>query len=255
MSSRALFDVDAYLIKMKHYDLVVSGLDQANVNPEDIARLRIHSANMIDNETRDGVDTYLLSKGEVTVSHFLQDKHYIPRLLISAGVFLIVYLFMSLVVRDPIPMVDELIIAGLLSVLSFLGLSKRDVRLARESKLLYDLRKEISSAEVIQEEWIEKMEEYIYELSSKYSILEMSDILSKTNQTEKLPEADTSLPPDFILKMKYYLKKTNTTMAYYLKHVKECKARDEKLSARLVRAASNESLDLYLMAFLLKAGL
>lgn len=83
----------------------------------------------------------------------------------------------------------------------------------------------------------------------------MSDILSKTNQTEKLPEADTSLPPDFILKMKYYLKKTNTTMAYYLEHVKECKARDEKLSARLVRAASNESLDLYLMAFLLKAGL
>ena len=255
MSSRALFDVDAYLIKMKHYDLVVSGLDQANVNPEDIARLRIHSANMIDNETRDGVDTYLLSKGEVTVSHFLQDKHYIPRLLISAGVFLIVYLFMSLVVRDPIPMVDELIIAGLLSVLSFLGLSKRDVRLARESKLLHDLKRDIRCAEVIQEEWIERSEAYIYDLSSKYSILEMSDILSKINENEILPDPETSLPADFVIKMKYYLKKENRNLAYFLKLVKECRSRDEKLSARLVRAASNESLDLYLLAFLLKTGL
>ena len=54
--------------------------------------------------------------------------------------------------------------------------------------------------------------------------------------------------------MKSYLHKTNKALDYYLKQFKDCKKRDEKLSARLVRSATNDSLDLYLLAFLFKAG-
>lgn len=249
-----LFDVEAYILKLKHYDLTLSNLEHNNVNPEDIKGFRIHSANMLDDETRDNLDSYLLSKGEITVSHFLQDKHYIPRLLISALVFLLVYFFLSLVVRDPIPMVDELIVSALLSVLTFLGLSKRDIRLARESKLMYDMKKELSNATLIQELFIEKIEAYYYEISSKYSILEISDILSKTDEITSLDDVNFTLPEDFISIIKNYLHKTNKNLNYYLKLVKECKKRDEKLSARLVRAATNDSLDLYLLSFLYKAG-
>ena len=249
-----LFDVEAYILKLKHYDLTLSNLEHNNVNPEDIKGFRIHSANMLDDETRDNLDSYLLSKGETTVSHFLQDKHYIPRLLISALVFLLVYFFLSLVVRDPIPMIDELIASALLSVLTFLGLSKRDIRLARESKLMYDMKKELSNATLIQELFIEKIEAYYYEISSKYSILEISDILSKTDEITSLDDVNFTLPEDFISIIKNYLHKTNKNLNYYLKLVKECKKRDEKLSARLVRAATNDSLDLYLLSFLYKAG-
>lgn len=249
-----LFDVEAYILKLKHYDLTLSNLEHNNVNPEDIKGFRIHSANMLDDETRDNLDSYLLSKGEITVSHFLQDKHYIPRLLISALVFLLVYFFLSLVVRDPIPMVDELIVSALLSVLTFLGLSKRDIRLARESKLMYDMKKKLSNATLIQELFIEKIEAYYYEISSKYSILEISDILSKTDEITSLDDVNFTLPEDFISIIKNYLHKTNKNLNYYLKLVKECKKRDEKLSARLVRAATNDSLDLYLLSFLYKAG-
>lgn len=249
-----LFDVEAYILKLKHYDLTLSNLEHNNVNPEDIKGFRIHSANMLDDETRDNLDSYLLSKGETTVSHFLQDKHYIPRLIISALVFLLVYFFLSLVVRDPIPMVDELIASTLLSVLTFLGLSKRDIRLARESKLMYDMKKELSNATLIQELFIEKIEAYYYEISSKYSILEISDILSKTDEITSLDDVNFTLPEDFISIIKNYLHKTNKNLNYYLKLVKECKKRDEKLSARLVRAATNDSLDLYLLSFLYKAG-
>ena len=35
----------------------------------------------------------------------------IPRLIISAVVFLVAYLFFSLVIRDPLPMLDEIIIS------------------------------------------------------------------------------------------------------------------------------------------------
>ena len=54
--------------------------------------------------------------------------------------------------------------------------------------------------------------------------------------------------------MRNYLHKTNKSLDYYLKLVKDCKKRDEKLSARLVRSATNDSLDLYLLSFLYKAG-
>ena len=248
-----LFDVEAYILKLKHYDLTLSNLEYRNVNPEDIKSFMIHSANMLDDETRDNLDSYLISKSEITVSHFLQDKHYIPRLLISALVFLLVYFFLSLVVRDPIPMLDELIAALLLSVLTFLGMSKRDIRLARESKLMYDIRKELANAELIQEDYLNSIEEYIYEISSKYSILEISDILSKTDELTQLEDVSFTLPEAFIQIMKSYLHKTNKALDYYLKQVKDCKRRDEKLSARLVRSATNESLDLYLLAFLFKA--
>ena len=249
-----LFDVEAYILKLKHYDLTLSNLEYRNVNPEDIQSFRIHSANMLDDETRDNLDSYLISKSEITVSHFLQDKHYIPRLLISALVFLLVYFFLSLVVRDPIPMLDELIAALLLSVLTFIGMSKRDIRLARESKLMYDIRKELANAELIQEDYLNLIEEYIYEISSKYSILEISDILSKTDELTQLEDVSFTLPEAFIQIMKSYLHKTNKALDYYLKQVKDCKRRDEKLSARLVRSATNDSLDLYLLFFLYKAG-
>ena len=249
-----LFDVEAYILKLKHYDLTLSNLEYRNVNPEDIKSFRIHSANMLDDETRDNLDSYLIAKSEITVSHFLQDKHYIPRLLISALVFLLVYFFLSLVVRDPIPMLDELIAALLLSVLTFLGMSKRDIRLARESKLMYDIKKELANAELIQEDYLNSIEEYIYEISSKYSILEISDILSKTDELTQLEDLSFTLPEAFIQIMKSYLHKTNKALDYYLKQVKDCKKRDEKLSARLVRSATNDSLDLYLLAFLFKAG-
>lgn len=229
-------------------------LDYRAVNPEDIKAFKIHSANMIDDETRDNLDTYLLSRGETSVSHFLQDKHYIPRLLLSALVFLIVYFFLSLVVRDPIPMIDELIASLLLSVLSFLALSKRDIRIARESKLLYDIKKEIKNAEIIQDNYLEEIEAYYYELSSKYSILEMSDILSKTDEYTVLEELDITLPHEFISIIKSYIHKTNKNLSFYLKLIKDCKKRDEKLSARLLRAATNDSLDLYLLAILYKIG-
>ena len=249
-----LFDVEAYILKLKHYDLMLCNLEHKNVNPEDIKGFRIHSANMLDDETRDNLDTYLLSKGETTVSHFLQDKHYIPRLIISALVFLLVYFFLSLVVRDPIPMIDELIASSLLSVLTFLALSKRDIRLARESKLMYDMKKELSNATLIQELFIEQIEAYYYEISSKYSILEISDILSKTDELTEIEKLEISLPNDFISIINNYLHKTNKNLNYYLKLVKECKKRDEKLSARLVRAATNDSLYLYLLSILLFSG-
>lgn len=247
-----LFDVEAYLLKLKHYDLMLCDLDYRAVNPEDIKAFKIHSANMIDDETRDNLDTYLYSRGETCVSHFLQDKHYIPRLLLSALVFLIVYFFLSLVVRDPIPMIDELIAALLLAVLSFLALSKRDIRIARESKLLYDIKKEITNAEIIQENYLEEIEAYYYELSSKFSILEMCDILSKTDEYTVLEDLNITLPQPFILIIKNYIHKTNKNLSFYLKLIKECKKRDEKLSARLLRAATNDSLDLYLLAIIYK---
>ena len=45
---------------------------------------------------------------------WLQEKRYIPRLLCSAVVFIVLYLFLSIAIPDPVPIIDEIL-------LSFLG--------------------------------------------------------------------------------------------------------------------------------------
>ena len=157
-----------------------------------------------------------------------------------------------LITSDILTLSKLLIASLLLSFLSFLAFSKRDIRIARESKLLYDIKKEINNAEIIQENYLEEIEAYYYELSSRYSILEMSDILSKTDEYTALEDLNITLPPAVISILKSYIHKTNKNLSFYLKLIKECKKRDEKLSARLLRAATNDSLDLYLLAILYK---
>ena len=82
----------------------------------------------------------------------------------------------------------------------------------------------------------------------------MCDILSKTDEYTVIEELDITLPHEFISIIKSYIHKTNKNLSFYLKLIKECKKRDEKLSARLLRAATNDSLDLYLLAILYKIG-
>jgi len=54
----------------------------------------------------------LYQAADSAVKTWIQDRRFIPNLLLSAGLFLLVYFISSLGLRDPIPMVDELLIAS-----------------------------------------------------------------------------------------------------------------------------------------------
>ena len=62
---------------------------------------------------------------EQSVNLWMAEKRFIPRFLFSAAVFLIAYFFASVVIRDPIPMVDELVIGLGAAVAAYLLVGKQ----------------------------------------------------------------------------------------------------------------------------------
>lgn len=65
----------------------------------------------------------LYRKAETSTKLWITDARFIPRFLVSSAVFLGIYFFMSYVIRDPLPILDELIGAfgGAVAVYIFLG--------------------------------------------------------------------------------------------------------------------------------------
>ena len=53
------------------------------------------------------------------------ETRFIPRFVVSATVFMASFLFLSVVVRDPLPLLDELLLALALAIGSYLMLRKR----------------------------------------------------------------------------------------------------------------------------------
>jgi hypothetical protein len=62
------------------------------------------------------------------VDSWIVELKYIPRLLSSAGAFLVIYFFLSFVIRDPIPVLDELLGAAVGAAAVYLWTASRSKR-------------------------------------------------------------------------------------------------------------------------------
>lgn len=243
MSSKPLSDFRVYVLKRRKDLLILSSLGRIS-DPEDIDRLIIHSAsNLLDEESDDRLRAELLYQGQKAVSHAIQNRHYIPRLLLSALVFLLVYFFLSLAVRDPIPMADELVAALAAAVLLWVLLRQRDEKNAYADKLFIDLSKKIKSAEVCQDDSLLPLEDCLYELEC-FSNLSLADMLSHCS-SEALPELKER-PGDEVLKLLIALLSEREKSA--LGHVKASKGKNQRLSAKLYAQAEEKKIDLALIA-------
>lgn len=67
----------------------------------------------------------LYQRIEQDVRNWINERRFIPRFLIASGAFLLVYLFLSLVIRDPLPILDEILIALGVGVFTFITAGKR----------------------------------------------------------------------------------------------------------------------------------
>jgi len=73
------------------------------------------------------------------IRHWVADRWFPQRFVLAASAFLLAYFFFSYVIRDPIPVIDELVLSFLAGTLTFRGLAKRFY--AREEVTI--LRKEL----------------------------------------------------------------------------------------------------------------
>ncbi|MFP4301560.1 MAG: hypothetical protein ACLFPW_13860 [Spirochaetaceae bacterium] len=150
-------------------------LDAAKVLGEYGQEPRVESLTMFRNQ--------MYRRIEEDVRAWIAEKRFLPRFLAAAGVFLITYLLFSLVVRDPIPMVDELLLALAASLGTYVLLGRRDLRSEEASKRRIALRNKVDGAVFTESEFLKEIEETV----QRYDNAPREELVERLNSAKAEP--------------------------------------------------------------------
>lgn len=183
---------------------------------------------------------------ELTVKDWVQEAKFIPRFIVAAGVFLVAYFFTSLVIRDPIPIIDEVVISLISAIVVYFVLSKRDQSSEKASKRRISLRIQIDKIVFTESNFVKKFEEILHYNESVDTEKLVQSMLSyeKSQITkEEAREADALLG---------YLEKIFSGKIYRKqeKRISKLKALDNKEGGvkHIVNWARSNKVDLSLFA-------
>ncbi len=130
---------------------------------------------------------------ETVVKEWVQDTKFIPRFIIAAGVFLVVYFFTSFVIRDPIPVIDETVVSLASSIAVYYFLSKRDQSSEKASQKRLKLRRLIDRIVFNESSFVSEFEEMLHHNESiTVETLAQSMLVSGKNPLLALSSADES---------------------------------------------------------------
>lgn len=254
MSSKLDSKVKVFFLRRRRDPLTLSDFDRAKGEGlNEVKEIEIFNSGLLTIDEKDDLNRKLKSDARYQIQRFSQDSHYFFRLIVSAAVFLLIYLFMSLVIRDPLPMIDELLFSSAGAIICWVFLSKMSAQSSLAEKYKLELYKMIEEAKEEDVSFINVFEEYIFDLESEFDILTVADILAKVEEDvlPKLMIKDEDKTPDFfhfIELLKYYANKKDSGIRTYTKAIMENNKADETLSARIVRSSSADGLDVYFLA-------
>jgi hypothetical protein len=215
------------------------------------------SSSQLPTKEKDDALYVLYTQLDRGVDRWIQDARYLPRLLLSALAFLITYFFFSLAVRDPLPMVDELLIAGGVSVGLAVYLSRRDKKSDMAMKRRLELKQNASRSDFDLLDSLTIYEDYLTKCSFLDTI-DLADRLALTGEADLpslvVPEEQRGpWQDDMMALLLEHIRITNSIQYKKLLRileVRKSKKGDEVLSARLLKLAMNKSIDLPLLALL-----
>ena len=127
---------------------------------------------------------------ESAVKSWISDIRFIPHFILSAVLFLIIYLTAAVVVRDPIPVIDELALALGGSIALFLFLTKKDQNSEKSSKKRLDLRLVMDKIVFEEDEFVKEVEEVLHynESIDKSGLIDSISISDAGNFGNSNPE-------------------------------------------------------------------
>jgi len=96
------------------------------------------------------------------VKEWLSEVRFIPKFVAAAVVFLFVYFVLSLVLRDPIPMLDEFVAGMIGAVLTYTLIGKRDEQSYQASKKREKLTEITDSIHFKKSDILEKIEDELH---------------------------------------------------------------------------------------------
>ncbi len=216
--------------------------------------LVIKTSGMLNKQQKDAATIALYTAIDFGVDRWIQNKRYIPRLLLSALVFTVSYFFLSLVIRDPIPMVDELLISFGLALFSWISIAKRDTRSSIAQYRRHELKLVANKAEEAIDTNLFELEQYLDELSN-IDAYELAQALCRIPGAS-LPEPTFSFDKqeltELMTLLQANLKRSQKTLYRMLATVNASRKRDvpnPRLAASLFHQTVHKNLDLALLAF------
>ena len=222
-------------------------------DPDD--KVFLFGSGTLTKQQKDEASYSFYSSIDFAVDRWIQDKQYVPRLLVSALVFLVAYFILSLAIRDPIPMVDELVISTVLTVACWHFLAKRDTRSSIAVKRRYELKQSAGSPTFLQKEGMEVLEAFLDEVSHLDSLdlcqmlcLERGDLLPPISL-----EGDTSWAEEMTSLLMLQIKTYNKNLFRVFKKVEGVRKNHfggSQLSARLFHMSMQQKLDLGLLSLM-----
>ncbi len=96
---------------------------------------------------------------EAAVKNWVMEVRFIPRFIMSAVVFLLAYLFLAFVIRDPIPLVDEILGGGAIAMVSYFLLGRRDQRSNLALRSRVELRTAVDRIVFTADPFVKEVEE------------------------------------------------------------------------------------------------
>ncbi|HOV65125.1 MAG TPA: hypothetical protein PLG43_14730, partial [Spirochaetia bacterium] len=111
----------------------------------------------VDALTRFRGELYKLTDEAVRL--WIADKKFLLRFTISALAFLVTYLFFSLFIRDPLPMIDELVLGILAAIGCYSLLLKRDLTSSQAVKKRVELKNLIDAIVFTEDPFVRSVED------------------------------------------------------------------------------------------------
>ncbi|MEX2442877.1 MAG: hypothetical protein WD492_04705 [Alkalispirochaeta sp.] len=119
---------------------------------------RVESITMLRNE--------LYRRIEHDVRDWINERRFIPRFLIAAALFLIAYLFMALVIHDPLPIIDEILIGLGVGVFGFIVAGRRFEQSGAASQRRVALRAKVDAVVFSEDPFVHQVESLFHALEA-----------------------------------------------------------------------------------------
>ena len=163
--------MNIYFMRRRGVPLVLSSLpgeDFGSFSTETAFRI-ISSGTLSEGDAAAACRT-ISSEGRMALRKYLQERRYIPRLLISAGAFLLAYLFFSLAA-------DELLFSFIVSAALWIILSRTDEESAFMKEKMLIIDRAIASSSVLHSSDMALIEDY-YDRLCLMSVMELAEAVA-----------------------------------------------------------------------------
>jgi hypothetical protein len=135
-------------------------------------------------------DLYRIIEDEVR--SWVSEARFIPRFLMSSGIFIVAYFFLSFVVRDPLPVVDEIAVSLGAGILGYILLGRRDMRSENALKKRIALRSRVDNIRFVESEFVAEIEDVLHEKENASTDTLIAAIEAGELPSLSEPESDTA---------------------------------------------------------------